>query len=83
MYKGLGKTGTQLNLNTGYIGNIFVPVPPLEEQQAIATYLDRETTRLDDLKAKIETLLARLGEYRAALISVAVTGKMDVRRPAG
>ncbi len=51
---------------------------PLAEQQAIAAYLDREAARLDDLKAKIETLLARLGEYRAALISAAVTGKMDV-----
>jgi type I restriction enzyme S subunit len=56
---------------------------PLAEQQAIAAYLDRETARLDDLKAKIETLLARLGEHRAALISAAVTGKMDVHRPAG
>ena len=49
-----------------------------QEQQAIATYLDQETTRLDGLKTKIETLLARLGEYRAALISAAVTGKIDV-----
>ncbi|HQP62229.1 MAG TPA: hypothetical protein PKX41_13575, partial [Anaerolineaceae bacterium] len=53
--------------------------PPLPEQQAIAAYLDQETTRLDGLKTKIETLLARLAEYRAALISAAVTGKMDVR----
>jgi len=65
------------------LGNIDIPIIPIEDQQAIAAYLDRETTRLDDLKAKIETLLARLGEHRAALISAAVTGKMDVHRPAG
>ena len=58
--------------------NFWLPNLSLSEQQAIAEYLDRETARLDDLKAKIETLLARLGEYRAALISAAVTGKMDV-----
>jgi len=70
-------TGIQ-NLDTESYFSEFVGLPPLAEQQAIAAYLDRETTRLDDLKAKIETLLARLGEYRAALISAAVTGKMDV-----
>jgi len=58
---------------------LVLPIPPLPEQQAIAAYLDQETTRLDGLKTKIETLLARLAEYRAALISAAVTGKMDVR----
>jgi len=57
---------------------IPVLLPPFAEQQAIAAYLDRETARLDGLKARMETLLARLQEYRAALISAAVTGKMDV-----
>ena len=65
------------------MARIKIQYPPLPEQKAIAEYLDQETAHLDDLKAKIETLLARLGEYRAALISAAVTGKMDVRRPAG
>jgi len=65
------------------IKRAVLALPPITEQRNIVEYLDRETARLDDLKAKIETLLARLGEYRAALISVAVTGKMDVRRPAG
>jgi len=61
------------------IANLVFAMPEnYQEQQAIATYLDQETTRLDGLKTKIETLLARLGEYRAALISAAVTGKIDV-----
>ena len=64
---------TQLSM-----GTISLPIPPLPEQQAIAAYLDRETARLDGLKARMETLLARLQEYRAALISAAVTGKIDV-----
>lgn len=57
----------------------FAPVPPLPEQTAIATYLDRETAKIDRLVEKIELLISRLQEYRAALITAAVTGKIDVR----
>jgi type I restriction enzyme, S subunit len=53
--------------------------PPLAEQVAIADYLDRETARIDQLVAKVEAAIERLREYRAALISAAVTGKIDVR----
>ena len=49
------------------------------EQRAIAGFLDRETVRLDTLVTKIETAIERLCEYRAALITAAVTGKIDVR----
>ena len=53
--------------------------PPVVEQRAIADFLDRETARLDTLVTKIETAIERLHEYRAALITAAVTGKIDVR----
>lgn len=55
------------------------PKPPFQEQTAIATYLDRETAKIDRLVAKVETAIARLQEYRSALITAAVTGKIDVR----
>ena len=54
-------------------------VPPINEQQAIADYLDSETRRLDNLAAKVESAITRLLEYRQALITSAVTGKIDVR----
>ena len=60
-----------------------VAVPPLSEQRAIADYLDRETGKIDRLAAKVEEAIARLQEYRAALITAAVTGKIDVREAAG
>jgi type I restriction enzyme S subunit len=53
--------------------------PPIEEQHTIADYLDRETAKIDALIAEIETGIAHLEEYRTALISAAVTGKIDVR----
>lgn len=60
-----------------------MPLPPISEQTAIATYLDRETAKLDQLVEKIETAIARLQEYRTALITAAVTGKIDVRQAVG
>jgi len=54
-------------------------IPPPHEQRAIATFLDRETARIDTLIEKIRKSMDLLREYRAALISAAVTGKIDVR----
>ena len=59
----------------------YLPLPPAREQCAIADYLDRETERIDALTSKAEAAIERLQEYRAALITAAVTGKIDVREP--
>jgi type I restriction enzyme S subunit len=61
---------------------IMTAVPPLSEQVAIAAYLDVETAKLDALAAKVEAAIERLQEYRIALITAAVTGKIDVRKAA-
>ena len=53
--------------------------PPGEEQQAIAGFLDCETAKIDALIAKVREAIERLKEYRTALISATVTGKIDVR----
>jgi type I restriction enzyme S subunit len=69
-------------INQLTIGNLYgftVPIPPREEQAAIAAFLDRETARIDALAAKAREGIERLREYRTALISAAVTGKIDVR----
>jgi len=54
-------------------------VPPKDEQHRIADFLDRETAKIDALISKIQEAIERLKEYRTALISAAVTGKIDVR----
>ncbi len=60
---------------------ILVPLPvvPMDEQVAIASYLDRETAAVSALIAKVQDAIDKLREYRTALISAAVTGKIDVR----
>jgi len=67
-------------LDQGEIADIAIGLPPLPEQTAIAEFLDAETARIDDLVAKVETAVERLQEYRTALITSAVTGKIDVRK---
>ena len=75
----LTNPGAIPSVNETQIGEIIIPLPPLPEQQAIARYLDRETGRIDALIEKIEASIERWQEYRSALITAAVTGKIDVR----
>ena len=62
-----------------YLVAMSLCVPPVKEQRAIAAFLDRETARIDALVAKVRDAIERLKELRTALISAAVTGKIDVR----
>ncbi len=61
------------------IGNHPLAVPSVDEQQRIITYIETETAKLDTLISKYARELDLLAEYRASLISHAVTGKIDVR----
>jgi type I restriction enzyme S subunit len=56
-----------------------IALPDLNEQRAITAFLDRECSKLDTLTTEAERAIALLKERRAALISAAVTGKIDVR----
>ena len=71
--------GGQKRVPPEFCKDFRVPLPPLPEQTAIADFLDRETAKIDRLISKIETAIDRLREYRTALITAAVTGKIDVR----
>ena len=54
-------------------------VPPLEEQQPIVFALNRKTSKVDLQKRKIGLVIEWLNEYRSALVTYAVTRKIDVR----
>lgn len=69
----------QKQFNISHAIEFVYPTPPLPEQLAIVAYLDRETAKLDGLIAKIRQQIEKLREYRTALTSASVTGKIDVR----
>jgi type I restriction enzyme S subunit len=73
--------GTQQNIGMRVIENLSVTFPPFEEQTAIATFLDRETAKIDDLMAEQRRLIALLKEKRQAVISHAVTQGLNPNAP--
>ena len=74
---GISIQTTIQNVSAEKYANLFVPLPPLHEQRAIASYLDTQTSRIDALINKTEALNALLREKRVALISQAVTKGLD------
>ena len=72
----------QWDLDQDHFRYFPVLLPPIPEQQSIATFLDRETTRIDTLIQKTRESIELLKERRSALITAAVTGKIDVREEA-
>ena len=65
-------TGTQVK-------NEKITLPPPNEQSQILQYIIQNQSRINNLIAKQKTLIEKLKEYRASIISHAVTGKIDVR----
>lgn len=68
-----------VNLTKDIVTSMDVPLPPLSEQRTIAAYLDTETSNIDARIAKRRRQIELLQEYKQALITDAVTGKIDVR----
>jgi type I restriction enzyme M protein len=76
------KVAAQSGVYLGDVADCQVLMPnSLEHQREIADYLDRETTKIDDLIARQERLVGLLRERRQALVNAAVTGEIDVKVP--
>jgi type I restriction enzyme S subunit len=73
-----GVWSSRLRLYPEGFFEIWMPVPPLEEQLAIVAHIRRETDKLDALQKATERTIRLLKERRAALIAAAVTGEIDV-----
>ena len=69
----------QPHLNAEDLGGSIICVPPEYEQPLISDFLDRETAHIDQLVELAEGVIRNTTEYRQALITSAVTGKIDVR----
>ena len=72
-------TNTQGNVGIKDLQNVKIAVAPIDEQAAIAAFLDSQTTKLDTLITEAQRAIDLLQERRTALISAAVTGQIDVR----
>jgi type I restriction enzyme, S subunit len=70
------------HLNCGNVKNLFMPVPPIDEQHRIIAYLQAKLHGFEKLSDEAERAISLLKERRSALISAAVTGKVDVRNAA-
>ena len=74
-----GNETSQMNLNADIVRKFKVSIPPIKEQKDIVAYLERKLPSFDNLLCKAEQAINLMQERRTALISAAVTGKIDVR----
>jgi len=74
-----GVWSSRLRLYPQGFFEVYLPVPPIEEQRAIVAHIAAETAKLDTMRSATERTIALLKEHRAALIAAAVTGKIDVQ----
>jgi type I restriction enzyme S subunit len=77
-----GASSSMKNISTEGVGNMVFAFPPVEEQRRIAARVIEVVSHGEATVARIEEQLVKLREYRQALITAAVTGKLDVRRKA-
>ena len=67
------------SIEMDYMSNTVIPLPPVEEQDAILGKIQEITAKLDAQAEKVTAVISSLIEYRSSLITHAVTGKIDVR----
>lgn len=73
-----GTSGSMVKISQEHIKDLWIPVPPLNEQHEIVLYLGDEIGRLEAIQASTERTILLLKERRAALIAAAVTGKIKL-----
>ncbi|MDN6298557.1 MAG: hypothetical protein L0J54_11155, partial [Halomonas sp.] len=75
----LATGSTALGIKASKLGMIECPAPPVAEQEEIVSHIERKSAKHDVLLAEAQANIDLLQERRSALISAAVTGKIDVR----
>lgn len=70
---------TLRTIGMGDLKSFQIPLPSVQEQKRIISYVDERTSRIDELISESEDLIALSQERRSALITAAVTGQIDVR----
>jgi type I restriction enzyme S subunit len=67
--------------NSEFINNIYIQIPPIQEQQHIATYLDQKCSEIDELIILQEEMITKLQSYKQSVITEAVTKGLDKNVP--
>lgn len=67
------------NINYTVLGNNYIPIPPIEEQNAIVEYIEAKTNSIDKMIDALKAEIDRLTEYKQRLISDVVTGQLNVQ----
>ena len=75
----VNRGGTMGVINLGLLSDILIPIPPIDEQIEIKSFVNKTKANTNRSHQNIIQMLELLSEYRTALISEAVTGKVDVR----
>lgn len=78
-FAGSGYGGTKIQLSLEDIRELNIAYPPEKEQENIASYIDNKLEKFETLMSQAEQAIQLMQERRTALISAAVTGKIDVR----
>lgn len=73
---------TMANLNAGMVARQRLPLPPLDEQERIVCFIEKEAQKVDTAISRLEREIDLLREYRTRLVADVVTGKLDVREAA-
>jgi type I restriction enzyme S subunit len=76
---GAGYGGTKVQLSLADLRELIVAIPPPSEQVQIESYLDKSVAKFQQTMDKANQQIELLKERKSALISAAVTGKIDVR----
>ena len=67
------------NINYQMLGRNFLPLPPLNEQQAIVAYIEEKCEKIDKLVSELQSEIDYLKEYKQRLIADCVTGQVNVQ----
>jgi type I restriction enzyme S subunit len=74
----VARGATMQRISRTILGNLPLPIPPFDTQKHISNYLDQKTDQLDSLIFNINEQIEKLKEYRQAIISEVITGKVTV-----
>lgn len=77
VFNALGDAGVRSSINAQELLDIYVPMPPIQEQHCISSFLDSKCSEIDALSADIQSEIDKLEEYKKSVITEAVTKGLD------